>query len=272
MSDKANADSYFVGPEGGLRADLVDRVLTVTIDRPQVRNAMNEDAWFGLAETLRRAEADDQVRCLVITGAGGVFSSGADISSPAAGHPLNRIRQLGRIGNSLVSFPKPTIARVEGYAVGAGWSLALCCDLVAAADDAQFSAIFSTRGLSPDMGASWMLPHLAGLQQAKRLAFLAEFISAAEAKELGLVTWTKPAAELDAFVDEITARIVSLPPIALAQTKELINASASRTLAQQIDEEARAQAVNYATEDTPRAMAAFRDKSTPEFTGRWAIG
>lgn len=271
MGETGNATSYFVSPAGGLRADLQDRVLTVTIDRPTVRNAMNEDAWFGLAETLRQAETDEDVRCLVLTGAGGVFSSGADISGAPKGHPLNRIRRLGRIGHALFSFPKPTIARVEGYAVGAGWSLALCCDLVAAADDAKFSAIFSTRGLSPDVGASWMLPHLAGLQQAKRLAFLAEFITAEEAKELGLVTWTRPAAELGEFVDQIAARIASLPPIALAQTKELMNASATRTFAEAVDEEARAQAVNYATEDTPRAMAAFRDKSTPEFTGRWAI-
>lgn len=262
---------YYRSPEGALRADLDARVLTVTIDRFEVRNAMNADAWTGLAAVLDRAELDDRIRCVILTGAGGTFCSGADISQSWGGHPLERIRRVGRIAHRLFTFPRPVIARVEGFAIGAGWSLALCCDFVAASDDAKFSAVFAARGLSLDFGSSWLLPRLAGLQQAKRLAYLAEFITAAEARDLGLVTWTRPADELAAFVEETAARLAGMPPVAIAQTKELINASSSRSLSESVDEEARAQAVNYATEDAPRAIAAFRDKSTPEFTGRWTV-
>lgn len=271
MTPREREDAYYVSPGGSIRAVLQGDVLTMTIDRYPVRNAMDADGWAGLDAVLGRAESDDDVRCLVLMGAGGTFCSGADMSAPSPGHPLPRIRSIGRVAQRLFAFPKPVIARVEGYAIGAGWSLALCCDVVVAAEDAKFSAIFAARGLSLDFGASWLLPRLAGLQQAKRLAFLADFVTAREAFELGLVTWVKPADELADFVAATASKMAGMPPIALSQTKELINGSASWTLADAVDEEARAQAVNYATEDTARAAAAFRDKSKTEYTGRWGM-
>jgi enoyl-CoA hydratase/carnithine racemase len=246
-------------------------VLRLTLNRPRRRNAMDHDAWEALYLELRAASIDDAVRAVVLTGADHTFCAGADISGVPVGHPLTRIRHLSRVAEAVHSFPKPVIAQVEGYAIGAGWNLALCCDLVVAATTAAFSQIFVSRGLSPDFGGSWLLPRLAGLQQAKRLAFLADRITAAEACELGLVTWVVEPEQIDDFVRDLGARLAAQPPVALAQTKELLNAGVDRTFPQALEDEARAQAVNYATEDAPRAIRAFKSGEPVEFTGDWAV-
>jgi 2-(1,2-epoxy-1,2-dihydrophenyl)acetyl-CoA isomerase len=165
----------------------------------------------------------------------------------------------------------PTIAKVTGIAVGAGWNLALGCDFVVATPEARFCQIFSKRGLSVDLGGSWLLPKLVGLQQAKRLVLLADMIDAEEAHQLGLVTWVTPAGELDAFVDDLTARLGAGPPFALAQSKALLNDGANATLREALVNEARAQPGNFATADSGEAYAAFAAKHEPEFTGAWAV-
>jgi enoyl-CoA hydratase/carnithine racemase len=248
-----------------------DHVLTLTLNRPQRKNAMDGDAWEILFHELRSASIDDSVRCVVITGADHTFCAGADISAVPTGHPLVRIRHLSRVAEAIHNFPKPIVAQVEGYAIGAGWNLALCCDLVVASTDALFSEIFVSRGLSPDFGGSWLLPRLAGLQQAKRLAFLAERIGAAEAHQLGLVTWVVEPDQIEAFVAELAERLTTMPPIAISQTKDLINEGAVSTFHEALQAEARAQTINYATEDAPRAIRAFKDHEDITFTGRWAV-
>jgi 2-(1,2-epoxy-1,2-dihydrophenyl)acetyl-CoA isomerase len=161
------------------------------------------------------------------------------------------------------------VARVDGVAVGAGWNLALGCDLVVATPESRFSQIFARRGLSVDCGGTWLLPRLVGLQQAKRLALLAEIIGAEEAHALGLVTWVVPAAEIDAFVAGLAARLVAGPPVALAQSKALLNENTDRTMREALAAEARAQAVNFAGADVPEGYAAFAEKRAPNFTGEW---
>ena len=160
---------------------------------------------------------------------------------------------------------------VTGVAVGAGWNLALGCDFVVATSESTFSQIFAKRGLSIDLGGSWLLPRLVGLAQAKRLALLAETIDADEAHALGLVTWVVAADQIDEFVVDLGARLVAGPAIALAQTKALLNEGADRTLKDALANEARAQAVNFATADTAEAYAAVAEKRSPTFTGRWAV-
>jgi 2-(1,2-epoxy-1,2-dihydrophenyl)acetyl-CoA isomerase len=246
-------------------------VLTLVLNRPARKNALNADAWELLFQHLNAASIDDDVRCVVLTGADHTFCAGADISAVPTGHPLVRIRHLGRVAELLHHFPKPVVAVVEGYAVGAGWNLALCCDVVVASTTAQFSQIFVGRGLSPDFGGSWLLPRLVGLQQAKRLAFLAERITAREATDLGLVTWMVEADELEATVRDLTTRLATMPPIALSQTKELLNAGATSTFREALESEARAQTINYATEDAPRAIRAFTTKEDVTYTGKWRL-
>jgi enoyl-CoA hydratase/carnithine racemase len=254
-----------------LLSDDRDGVRTLTLNRPHRKNAITPELWVALRDALNAAGRDRSVRALVITGAGGSFCSGADISVPDDIHPKYKLQRLTDVALALHELPVPTVAKVTGVAVGAGWNLALGCDLVVATPESTFSQIFSKRGLSIDLGGSWLLPKLVGLQQAKRLTLLAETIDAAEAHALNLVTWVVSRAEIDAFVKDLTDRLVAGPPIALAQTKALLNEGADRTLRDALANEARAQAVNFATADAAAAYAAFAQRREPSFTGRWAL-
>jgi enoyl-CoA hydratase/carnithine racemase len=246
-------------------------VRTLTLNRPHRKNALDAQLWGELADALRAAARNDGVRALVITGAGGAFCSGADISVPEDIHPKHKMRRLSEVALALHEVAVPTIAKVTGIAVGAGWNLALGCDFVVATPESRFCQIFSKRGLSVDLGGSWLLPKLVGLQQSKRLVLLADMIDAAEAHSLGLVTWVKPDDEIDTFVDELAARLAAGPPYALAQSKALLNDGANATLREALANEARAQAGNFATADAAEAYQAFGEKRDPTFTGQWAV-
>lgn len=246
-------------------------VLTLRLNRPHRKNALDDEAWSRLHEALDQAGRDESARAVVVTGSGGDFCAGADLSSHRESrHPLNRMRRIGDIAALLSELPKPTVAKVEGVAVGAGCNLALGCDLVVASTTARFSEIFVRRGLSLDFGGSWLLPRIVGLQQAKRLALLGDIIGAEEALRLGMATWVKEPDQLDAFVDDLAARLAGGPPIALAQNKALLNEASSRTLREALEGEARAQVVNFGT-DAPAAKQAFLDKSEPAFDGTWQL-
>jgi enoyl-CoA hydratase/carnithine racemase len=253
-----------------LSVDL-DGVRTLTLNRPDRKNAINPQLWTELADALRAAARDRDLRALVITGAGGAFCSGADISTPEDVHPKDKLRRLTEVALALHELTVPTIAKVAGVAVGAGWNLALGCDFVVATPESRFCQIFSKRGLSVDLGGSWLLPKLVGLQQAKRLVLLAETIDADEARSMGLVTWVKPADEIDAFVSDLAGRLAAGPPVAVAQSKALLNDGANWTLREALANEARAQPGNFATADSTEAYAAFAEKREPVFTGRWAV-
>ena len=180
-----------------------DGVRTLTLNRPDRKNAIDARLWEELADALRDAARDTELRALVITGAGGAFCSGADISNPEDIHPRHKLRRLTEVALALHELTVPTVAKVTGVAVGAGWNLALGCDFVVATPESRFCQIFAKRGLSVDLGGSWLLPKLVGLQQAKRLVLLAEMIDAEEARSLGLVTWIKSSAEIDTFVADL---------------------------------------------------------------------
>lgn len=248
-----------------------DGVRTLTLNRPERKNAINPELWVRLAEELRAADRDPALRALVLTGAGGAFCSGADISEPEDIHPQRKLQKLTDVAVALHELSVPTIAKVTGVAVGAGWNLALGCDFVVATPESRFSQIFSKRGLSLDLGGSWLLPKIVGLQQAKRLALLADTIDADEAQALNLVTWVVSGTEIDGFVADLAGRLAAGPPVALGQTKALLNQGADATMREALANESRAQAVNFATADAAEAYAAFAAKREPTFTGRWAV-
>lgn len=254
-----------------LRIDDNQGVRTLTLNRPHRKNAIDVELWHALAAALRAADTDDSVRAVVLTGAGGAFCSGADIGTGEVVHPRRKLQRLTDVALALHNLTVPTIAKVTGVAVGAGWNLALGCDLVVATPESTFCQIFSKRGLSVDLGGSWLLPKLVGLQQAKRLVLLADMIDAAEAHELGLVTWVQDADTIDGFVDGLAQRLASGPPFALSQSKALLNDGATATFAEALGNEARAQPGNFATADSGEAYAAFAAKREPEFTGIWAV-
>ena len=260
-----------VGPVETLKVERAGGVLTVTLNRPEKKNAINGAMWSELLATLRDAATDGEVRVVVLTGAGGAFCSGADLSPGGRDegqHQLARMRDVADVCLALHHLPKPVIAKVGGVAAGAGCNMALGCDLIVASEDARFSEIFARRGLSIDFGGSWVLPRLVGLHKAKELALLADIISAAEAERLGIVNRVVPAAELDAFVDDWAQRLAAGPPLALSMTKKLLNEGLGMSLDQALEAEGMAQTVNFGTEDTAEAMAAFLAKRDPTFGGR----
>ena len=245
-------------------------IATVTINRPARKNAVTGDMWAQLAEIFRSIAADTDVRCVVITGAGGEFCSGADLSAREGARPVHQLVAMRHVNDAALSLhrmPQPTIAKVRGVAVGAGCNMALGCDLVVAGDTARFSEIFSKRGLSVDFGGTWLLPRRIGMHRAKELAFFADIISASDARELGLVNRVLPDAELDAFVDGWARRLAAGPPIALSLTKRMLNNSLNVTMEEALDDEGAAQTVNFGTKDTMEAMRAFIEKRDPQFKG-----
>lgn len=254
-------ETLVIGRSGG--------VLSVMLNRPDKKNAVNGTMWRELAEVFGRAATSHDDRVVVVSGAGGDFCAGADLSEPEAmpSHPLTRMRMIGRAALALHCIPKPVIAKVDGVAVGAGCNLALGCDLVVASDRARFSQIFAKRGLSIDFGGSWLLPRRIGLHKAKELAFFADIIEAGEAERIGLVNRVVPAAKLDDFVSDWAARLASGPPLALSSTKSLLDDAISMSIAEAIEREAVAQAVNIASDDGREALLAFLQKRDAEFVG-----
>ena len=248
-----------------------DGVAVVTLDRPERKNALTLEGFVELGEVFDSLADDPAVRTVVLTGAGGNFCTGSDLGSRKAQHPLDRMRRINRAVISLAEFPKPVIASVEGYAVGAGWNMALLCDLVVASRTAQFSQIFARRGLSVDFGGSWILPRLVGLHRAKRLVLLAETVDAAEAYDLGLVSMLTEPEDLDATARSLATRLAQGAPVALGQSARLLEHGSTSSLAEALDREAAAQTVNFAT-DAPAALAAFVAKEKPVFAGDWLVG
>ena len=247
-------------------------IVTVTMNRPAKKNAANAQMWDELLETFRAISANPQDRVLVLTGAGGEFCAGADLTGGGTGapgqHQLAQMRYVGDVAMALHRLPIPTIAKVRGVAVGAGCNMALGCDLVVASESARFSEIFARRGLSIDFGGSWLLPRIVGMHRAKELALLADIISAAEAERIGLVNRVVPDAEIDDFVADWASRLAAGPPIALAMTKRMLDNSLQVTLEEALDDEGVAQALNFSTADTVEALKAFAEKREPRFEGR----
>ena len=255
-----------------LLVDRDDGVVTITLNRRERKNAVNGQMWDELLATFREISECATDRVVVLTGAGGDFCSGADLATGGQRgqppHALSMMRHVGDVCLALYRLPQPTIAKVRGVAVGAGMNMALLCDLLVADESARFSEIFARRGLSIDFGGSWVLPRRLGMHRAKELALLADIIGARHAETLGLVNRVVAAEELDDFVADWARRLAAGPPIALAQTKRLLNNSVGITLEQALDDESTAQSVNLATADTREAMQAFVDKRAPTFVGR----
>src|SRR5436305_779190 len=258
-----------------LLVDRADGRVTVTVSRREKKNAVNGVMFNELGEIFREVADRIDDRVLVLTGAGGAFCSGADLTAGGGGgsggeqpHQLTRMRHVADVVLALHRLAKPTIAKVTGVAAGIGANFAFGCDLIVASDEARFSEIFARRGLTIDGGGSWLLPRLVGMHRAKELCLLADIISAKEALDIGLVNRVVPAGDVDRFVDDWAHRLAAGPPIALSMTKTLLNNSFMVSMDQALEDEGRCQTVHFGTEDTPEAFAAFVEKREPKFQGR----
>lgn len=240
-------------------------VVTITLNRPEKLNAMSWVMFDEIGRAFRRAADDADVRCVVVTGAGRAFCSGADLTDPAnlAGSPFelkDRMRRIHDIAHAFMTCPKPTIARVTGIAAGAGCNLALSCDLIVASRDARFAELFVKRGLVVDFGGSWALTRALPLHRAKELALLGETISAEEAAGLGLLNRLCEPDEIDTVVKDLAGRLAALPPRTVSLIKENLNRAPERSIEQNLDAESASQALAFASEDTKEAVMAWVEK------------
>ena len=257
-----------------IRVEREDHVVTITLDAPQSKNACTGGMWVAIGRSFREL-VHSGARVLVLTGAGGDFCSGADLSgggeTPAEGAPtgmLESMRVIADVALAIHECPLPVVAKVDGLCVGAGLGLALAADMTVCSDRSRFSAIFAKRGLSLDFGTSWFLSRRIGVHRAKELAFTAKMLSGTEAYEMGLVNSVVPEADLHAAVAELVATIASGPPLALSMSKREIDHAMNATLAQALEAEALAQSVNVKTKDTREALIAFAERRPPVFTGQ----
>jgi enoyl-CoA hydratase/carnithine racemase len=246
-------------------------VVTVTLDRPGTRNACSMDMWLAIRDAFREISTSD-ARVAVLTGANQDFCSGADVVTSTGGDGfdgshLTAMRILGDCVIAVHNCPVPTVVKVDGVSVGAGFGLALAGDLLWCSDRSRFSAVFAKLGLSLDFGTSWLLAQRIGIHKAKELALTAEMLTAERAEALGFVNAVVPANELDSAVDTLVERIAAGPPIALSMTKRMLDNAATTSLAGALETEAIAQNVNLKSKDIIEAFTAFREKRPPEFTG-----
>ncbi|MGH3763430.1 enoyl-CoA hydratase/isomerase family protein [Actinophytocola sp.] len=242
-----------------------DGILTITLNRSRVKNAMTWDGWTRLRDAVWSVDPLSD-RVVVITGAGTDFCSGADLGGPATGgHQVDDMRIVADACLALYRLPMPTIARVDGVAVGAGMNLALVCDFVLASSRARFAEIFVKRAMSVDFGGSWLLPRLVGLRRAKELVLLGDTIDAAQAMEIGLLHRVVDADELDKAVAELADRLAAGPRLAMAGSKALLGDAFDVSLSRALEEEGRAQAVSMSSPDAVEAIEAFAQKRPANF-------
>lgn len=252
-----------------LLSSLEDGVLTLTLNRPDVLNAMSDEMSDGLATALERVPSDPDVRVVVITGAGAAFSAGADISGEDA-HEHFDVRALDRANRmvrAVTSCDRPVVAAVNGVAAGVGCSIALACDLVVAGSSAAFLLAFARIGLMPDGGTSFTVAASIGRARAMRMALLAEPLSAAEALDAGLVTHVVADDDLAATVAKMTRRLASGPPLSFAATKKAINAATLGGLDDALERERTGQTILLRTDDAAEGMRAFSERRRPVFRG-----
>lgn len=258
-------------------------VATLTMNRPQARNAMSGEMMSAMNEALPRLAADNNVRCVVLTGAGGAFCAGGDVkgfASEASGKSegskprgfdlegrAQNLRTGMELSRLLHEMPKPTLAAIPGPAAGAGFSLALACDLRIALDTAKLTTAFSKIGLSGDYGGSFFLPYLVGQAKARELYFTAAVVAGQEALDIGLVSRIASAQDYEAAVAEFARELSSLPTVAVGYMKKNLNAAYSGSLSDTFDREALHMVRCFMTDDHKGAAVAFVEKRTPEFSG-----
>jgi 2-(1,2-epoxy-1,2-dihydrophenyl)acetyl-CoA isomerase len=263
-------------PEQVILTTLADRIATLTLNRPDRMNALNRDLLEQSIATLKGWAADPEVAVVVITGSGRAFCAGGDIGGMAQSNAapksfeesVDGLRTVQEISWLLYSMPKVTIASVNGFAMGAGLSLCLACDLRIVSDQAKFGTAYSKIAFGGDFGATWALARYAGSPKAKELLFLADTFDAAEAYRLGLVNRVVAHDALAAETSTLAHRIAAGPLVSYRYMKAKVNLAATSDYRTMLDREAETHLRCGQTEDHKEGVRAFLDKRTAQFQGR----
>jgi len=256
-----------------------DGIATLTLNRPESRNALTPEMMRGLKDALLRFAADPAVRVVVLTGAGRAFCAGGDVKRFAAvssggqatvafEERVHDLRTRMEVSRLLHEMPKPTLAVIPGPAAGAGLSLALACDLRIAAEDAKLTTAFSKVGLSGDFGGSYFLTYLVGVAKARELYFTGRVLLGPEALDLGIVNRVASAEDLEQEGNNYAAELAALPTLAVGYMKKNLNAALKGSLSDVLDCEAIHMIRTFETDDHKKAAQAFLEKRAPEFSGQ----
>lgn len=253
-----------------VRAELAEGILTLTIQRPEVRNAINPDVWQGIAGGIARAREDDAIRVVIITGEGEkAFSAGADVDYMTRRTVHEVLKGQGQnVYDEIEALPKPVIAAVNGYALGGGCELALACDIRIASENARFGQPEVGLGIIPGAGGTQRLVRILGLGRAKHLLLTGEIIDAQEAYRIGLVTRVVPQPELLPAARALAQQLMARGPLALSLVKAATLAAVDAGIRTGMLFERLAQAVAFGSEDRQEGLRAFLEKRPPRFTGR----
>ncbi|HKP64015.1 MAG TPA: enoyl-CoA hydratase [Polyangiales bacterium] len=259
-----------------LLVDLSERVLTLTLSRPNKLNALSNEMILSAIDQLRRAGSDPEVGAVIVTGAGRGFCAGGDVSAMGGAgaadlgfeQRVDRQNAIHEFSQLLWEMPKVTLAAVNGPAAGAGLGIALSCDLCFASERARFGTAFAKVGFGGDFGVTWQLARKVGAAKAKELFFLAELLNAEQASALGLVNRVLPEANFLAEVTAIARRIAHGPLVSYRYMKQNVNHALNSDFASSLQREAFSQLRCGQTQDHREGVAAFLEKREPRFTGR----
>ena len=246
-----------------------DAIVVFRLNRPQVRNALNLEVRARLADEITRHAADEKIRCLIVTGSDAVFAAGADIGEMAEAGPVEVMaRNVQKYWRTIMDCPKPVIAAIEGFALGGGLELALCADIIVAGEGARLGLPEVKIGILAGGGGTQKLARLVGRQRAMLLLMTGKMFGAAEALSMGVISEMAPTGQALPRAIEIAREIAGMPPIAVMQIKEIVNAGLNAPLETALMLERKALLLQFATSDQKEGMRAFLEKRKPTFEGK----
>jgi len=253
-----------------------ENIGVLTLNRPERMNAMNEQMEAEVVQALKEVDQDDEIRVLVVTGAGKAFCAGADMGrmsgeerKPRGAEEIRRnFRNIQGMILGLHRLEKPTIAMINGVAVGGGFDLACACDLRLGSENARFMVAFTRIGLFPGWGGTWLYPRLIGIPKAAEMLFTGDFMEAKDAERLGLLNKLVPAADLEKETMDLARRIANGPPIAIRLAKMQLYKGLEMDLETALKIAAACETITLTSEDHKEGVAAFKEKRKPQYTGK----